>query len=109
MLTFTDSVSSQLGVGSTFWVELRLGVGQKAIPRQPGGSDSEKAYNDKVNGEFSHKERPKVSFRASANGLPSTPITEQPNAISSGYAGFLPLLPTHAASALRSIMDQGIF
>ncbi|KIJ55470.1 hypothetical protein M422DRAFT_240090 [Sphaerobolus stellatus SS14] len=103
-------VKSELGSGSTFWVELRLGIGRSTLPRQSGRSDSEKAYNLKLNGgNLAISKTPAPALFS--DGGASTP-TEHPGLMgnrskSDGFAGFFPLVPTHTASALKSIMDQG--
>lgn len=101
---------SQLGVGSTFWVELRLGVGKKALPRG-NGSDSVKAYY--LDSQKQNCKRERVEIRpVTGDGAPVTPMTEQSSRMengmaSEGFAGLIQLFPPHTVSALKSIMDQG--
>ncbi|KAF8517934.1 hypothetical protein BU17DRAFT_49029 [Hysterangium stoloniferum] len=75
-------VRSQIGVGSTFWVELPLGVGKKALLRHDCAA------------RHGQESEPVVPFDISS----LTDLRER---------GYLPLLPSPGTSALKSIMDQG--
>ncbi|KAF8579926.1 hypothetical protein K439DRAFT_1522413 [Ramaria rubella] len=110
-------VRSQLGVGSTFWVELPLGIGQKALQSQSSGvPDPAIAFKSpQSNTGLGDDQFAFHRDNATYNGGSFTPTSEQALEVSSdssslggNHAGFLSLHPNHpAASALRTIMEQG--
>lgn len=83
-------VRSQLGVGSTFWVELRLGVGKRALAKHGSATGSDIIADAHLYSDFQKN----VMFDTSTM-----------NHAARRYKGSFPV--TARTSALKSIMDQG--
>ncbi|KAF9269218.1 hypothetical protein L218DRAFT_953768 [Marasmius fiardii PR-910] len=100
-------VRSKVGQGSTFWVELPLGVGAKAVlppdelPPVLGGSGS-------LTKEAVCNELHKVASRASRTGRSvSNSVVELVDAASKVRATEATPIPLRSSSALHTLMDQG--
>jgi hypothetical protein len=57
--------------------------------------------------------RERAEIKPATNGSLLTPMSEyssmmENSVASEGYAGLMPLFPSHTVSALKSIMDQGL-
>ncbi|CDO68388.1 hypothetical protein BN946_scf184815.g35 [Trametes cinnabarina] len=89
-------VQSKVGEGSTFWVELPLGVGVKALPALNSPEDLEQD-------EYANLRQPVYSSTRDA-GLSSTlAARDGATNVRSSY----PFNQSHSSSALHSIMEQG--
>ncbi|KAF8580300.1 hypothetical protein K439DRAFT_1637119 [Ramaria rubella] len=95
-------VKSKLGCGSTFWVELPLGIGKKAI------NTPSKSFIDR---EHSRMSMDGINTMSMSGELPSQPSGGSLFATTPGreVAGpiSMPMMSPLATSALKTIMEQG--
>ncbi|KAL0576238.1 hypothetical protein V5O48_005748 [Marasmius crinis-equi] len=100
-------VLSKVGKGSTFWVELPLGIGAKAVIPPDEFPMPENPNTFKESG---FTELFKVASRASRSGgtvLPSDSMVELADAAAKLRARQTPPHPLRSNSAMHTLMDQG--
>ncbi|OCH85880.1 hypothetical protein OBBRIDRAFT_762246 [Obba rivulosa] len=92
-------VRSKVNEGSTFWVELPLGVGSKALPALNAAAEQRLFDND---------DAPLTFSRYSRNARNDTPGTKSVTLVDTPEMRMPANLPTTlSSSALHSIMEQG--
>jgi hypothetical protein len=109
----SSGVKSKAGEGSTFWVELPLGVGAKAIvdgSRNSGMVDIGSAEFD-ILGEATPAIRPDARSRFSTASMASSlSPASPPSSVASPASGMSAGSPAGVRSAVMSqIMEQGAF
>jgi osomolarity two-component system sensor histidine kinase SLN1 len=109
-------VKTKLGEGSTFWVELALGVGKRALSSNPessvGKSNRPPSLGQERDGFVVDVTGTTVQGFQPPEGEGATPSSIVPPSISSEAGmspetGYLPTLPPQSDSALKSIMEHG--
>ncbi|KAG7094130.1 hypothetical protein E1B28_007742 [Marasmius oreades] len=100
-------VRSKLGQGSTFWVELPLGVGAKAV-LPPDETTAFEGGPANPTREAAFIELRKVASRASRTGVSvSNSVAELVDAATKARATEPPTISLRSSSALHTLMDQG--